>query len=793
MAKYSRVKQSSDVTNFTSTAELPLSGLRRGETAFANNSLYISNGSGWYRITLVNESPSITLDSEAVSLGSSGNTVTVGYTVVEPEGTPVNVTATSTANSSQANFTINSSNNSLTIENLSAEGFSANVTLTATDGVNIGTDSLVLNVIYLSELWDETVLSIGTSSTNSLDNSTFIDRSTNAHTVTPTGSPVQTAFHPYLDNWSVEFDGSNYFTAPSHTSFDIGTGDFTFECWVYKETNNRIMLQAITGAGLSISINTSGNIEVNRTLTAIDFTFTSGIVSNTWTHIAVTRSGTDLRAFKDGVLLGTQTSTTDYGQGVCYVGVDGNGTSSRYIGFISDFRLVKGTAVYTSAFTPPTGKLTAVSGTSLLTCQSNRFIDNSSNAHSITVAGNPVVSSFNPFGQESEYAAGENKGSTLLNGTNNYLSLPSSSLYNFTGDFTIEAWVYINGNSPLDNGSTRTAIIVNTQQNSNGIAFQIGGNSSTTGINLNVEIRSGTNIGYAATATIPQQSWNHCVVVRSSGTLTFYLNGVNIGTSAVSTNIPAGALTVGYMGNTGYPRYLNGLISDIRIVNGTAVYTSNFTPPTAPIGNTNASLYLPMDNAGIFDKTGINSIEYQVNVAKSTSQTKYSSTSILHDNDVTLITLPTGLSSDFTIEGWFYVNDTTAVSGFFQFRDDTGQSNSNEGLSFGKGSNFDYRYANGTAVNTGTISTIQGQWFHFAYARTSNTLKAFINGTQDLSVSDSTDYSAFKYLHLGMFFSSGYTGDFYVENFQVLNGVAKYTSNFTPPIQTQGRIYQAES
>ncbi len=60
----------------------------------------------------------------------------------------------------------------------------------------------------VSAFWDETVLSIGTSSTNSLNNSTFIDRSTDNRTMTVVSAPTQTAFHPYLDNWSVEFDGS---------------------------------------------------------------------------------------------------------------------------------------------------------------------------------------------------------------------------------------------------------------------------------------------------------------------------------------------------------------------------------------------------------------------------------------------------------------------------------------------------------------------------------------------------------------------------------------------------------
>ena len=102
--------------------------------------------------------------------------------------------------------------------------------------------------------------------------------------------------------------------------------------------------------------------------------------------------------------VGSTTDNTEFiGTSTLYIGSAGNNTL-RFKGFLSDVRLVKGTAIYTTNFTPPTEKLTAVTGTSLLTCQSNRFIDNSTNAYTITVNGNPKVSAFNPFGQESEYA-----------------------------------------------------------------------------------------------------------------------------------------------------------------------------------------------------------------------------------------------------------------------------------------------------------------------------------------------------------------------------------------------------
>ena len=86
-----------------------------------------------------------------------------------------------------------------------------------------------------------------------------------------------------------------------------------------------------------------------------------------------------------------------------------------------------------------------------------------------------------------------------------------------------------------------------------------------------------------------------------------------------------------------------------------------------------------------------------------------------------------------------------------------------------------------------------GQWYHLALVRESdNTMTAYVDGTSIGSVSNGTSYGAGTY-SIGGDAGNNWSLNGYIENLQILHGVAKYTTNFTPPNRTQGRTYQAES
>jgi len=139
---------SGGATQYANTASLPKQDLTFGEFALVGNTLFITNGVGWYSVALINQSPSLSISVSDISLGSTGNTINFTYTATDPDGPTPTVSMTTTANTSQANVTLYNANSTVTVENLSADAYSANIVLTATDGIDQTFGTVTLNVAY---------------------------------------------------------------------------------------------------------------------------------------------------------------------------------------------------------------------------------------------------------------------------------------------------------------------------------------------------------------------------------------------------------------------------------------------------------------------------------------------------------------------------------------------------------------------------------------------------------------------------------------------------------------------
>ena len=204
---------------------------------------------------------------------------------------------------------------------------------------------------------------------------TLADSSTYARTVTPVGSPTSTGT-PRYGSGALSFNGSgDYFTVPSASSLDLGS-NYTLEAWIYPNSSTlsggvlhrgrystaSTSWDGMTASirGLSTSMRFYFRVTNNSDEQSVDVSQTY-FPANTWTHVAMVRSGTSGYVFAGGQLVGTISSlaapvasTHPLYIGTWEYNVSGTSTFAGYWnGRIDEIR-ISTAARYTSAFTPPT-------------------------------------------------------------------------------------------------------------------------------------------------------------------------------------------------------------------------------------------------------------------------------------------------------------------------------------------------------------------------------------------------------------------------------------------------------
>ena len=628
---------------------------------------------------------------------------------------------------------------------------------------------------------------------NGAQNNTFLDSSTNNFTITRNGNTTQGSFSPYGSNWSNYFDGSgDNLTIPSNAAFGFGTGDFTIEFWAYIPTwtGDAQLIgchTAFAGFDWLIQQFSSGQF---RWLDS-SLTLQSGTVpvTNQWNHYAVTRSGTTLRIFLNGTQTASGTSTANI-PATKALGIMGDsGASATQIGYMSNVRILKGTALYTAAFTPSTTPLTAITNTSLLTCQSNRFRDGSTNNFTITRNGDVKVTNFAPFAPSSAYSTSTNGGSGYFDGTGDYLSAASNAAFNVgTGNWTFEAWVYPTARAP----GAATLFELRGADNASFAGPAINSDGTIQCYNLN------GGFGSASTNGAPLNAWTHVAVVRNSGVLYYYINGVASGSTTMTNNWTGQTPMIGGQNwNSSY--MFTGYMCDARFAAATAIYTSGFTPNTSPLtAVSGTTLLTKFQNAAIFDNSMKNDLETVGNAQISTSVKKFGTGSMAFDGSGDwLVTPDTDAldfgSGNFTAEAWVYFNSLANEAMIMgQWSGDTGGTTLSWALMLSSGSSGYLRLitsSNGSSVlfdlstssTSFTLST--GQWYHIAAVRNGSTFTIYVDGTSRSSTTNSSAlYNATNNFTIGA--ESNTQAQYlngYIDDLRITKGVARYTANFTPP------------
>ena len=395
------------------------------------------------------------------------------------------------------------------------------------------------------------------------DVSNRVNSGSTAKVVTTSGAVASSVYSNFYGG-SYYFDESNdYITTPDSTEFDFGTGDFTVELWIYlddQSSSNPVIVGAVGGWYIQLK-SSDTQIEFYTGSTSINTGTIPTIKTGIWHHIAACRTGSTIQIFLDGeeVTSASNSDTTDLAAAL-YVGSYG-GASLFFGGYIQDVRVYKGVGKYTSSF--------------------------------VAASTNPAILPDTPSGVSqssklTKVTAGALSFSGNSGGANgDHLNLVSTSDFDFgTGDFTIELWANCGGygSSPYlfdfrtdgsDTGTTNK-VVWYVPSSSGKPTFWTNGSSRIVADNI-----------------IALDSWVHLALVRSSGTTKMYINGsVQSSTYSDTTDYGDGGspLIIGQREGTTSQSW-PGFISNVRVVKGTAVYTSNFTPSTSPLTNvTNTKL-----------------------------------------------------------------------------------------------------------------------------------------------------------------------------------------------------------
>lgn len=694
------------------------------------------------------------------------------------------------------------------------------VVIVATDQEGQGTQQTInITVTSGDDYFDYTTLLLngdtGTNVVNNATNNVFLDSSSNNFTVTRTGTTTQGSFSPFSQTgWSVNTNtaasqaGAVLLPTAANTS---AAGDFTIECWAMRTAissfNCLAMVSGSSASSIVARFTAAGaTLVLNSTIPNTTANANTFAAIGRWFHYAVVRQSGTMRVYIDGVQVFSAANATTYnltggsGSTQAQIGNYNGNTGQEWVGYVSNYRIVNGTAVYPdgTTFTPSVTPLTAISGTVVLTAQSNRFLDVGPNSLALTSTGTPSVQAFSPFAPSASYVAETNGGSAYLDGSGNYLSLATNAALNITSgstdSFICEFWVNwstVAANmSIVDNGGLNNVSFANWSITLNA-SSQITLNWASSGA-------PGSTIGTLPTSIVPVVGqWYHIAFVKTNADWAVFVNGTratNFSGLNTASKTSATALYVGYGLATSAAggNAFKGYISNIRIYKGAsgsapyAATSTTITVPTAPVtAITNTQMLTNFTNGGIVDAHSSNALQTAGDAKLSTSVTKFGTASMAFDGTGDYLSAPYNPlyaleTGDFTVEAWVYRSVTGAEHNIAVTRSAGGSDGWN--LRINSSNTLQFYYTGGSSLtSTGTIPATT--WTHVAVTKSGNTVRLFINGNIDGSnAAFGTGNANTQPLRIGVANdnTTGYMNG-YIDDLRITKGFARYTANFPVP------------
>jgi hypothetical protein len=607
----------------------------------------------------INEPPVWT--TAAGSIGTFNQNASINFSFVATDQNGDGITYSVTSGALPTGLTLSSAG---VITGSTSQTGTFNFTVTATD-TNSGTTARAFTItseVAGDQYWGN-VTGLFHFDNNLTDSSGNITLTNNGVTFSNSISK----FGGYSASFNGTTSGLSVSTPNSGAKF---ANDFTIEAWIYPTsigTQERNVfatsLSTLTFNGIQVYTKVSGYLAFGRE--GVDETVsTTTPTINSWNHVALTRSGSTIILWLNGVNIASATNTVDYSDGNLMIGTNKH-NNAIFAGYIDDFRITNGVARYTTNFSAslPTAALqnglisawttasTLTNGYTTVSYSTNVNATGSGitynlqsgslptgltlNASTGAITGTPtnVGSSSFTIRATDANASYTDKIFTiqvLVNDTywNNVTGLFhfDNNLTDSSGNITLtnsgvtfsSSTIKFDGYSASFNGSSylEAPLPMNYVTSTNDITiegwFRLGSLSKPATIFVFDNLAGGPNSGWfgystlyvytngtlgfgksginettTATGYISINTWYHFAMVKTSTGVKIYINGVAAITTdstrwAISTTIPLrfGACP----GNIGAVA-LNGYMDDVRITNGVARYTANFTPPTVPYPN----------------------------------------------------------------------------------------------------------------------------------------------------------------------------------------------------------------
>lgn len=394
-------------------------------------------------------------------------------------------------------------------------------------------------------------------------------------------------------------------------------------------------------------------------------------------------------------------------------------------------------------------------------------------------------------------------GSGSLNLTNGkYVTISNASQYIFgTSDFTIEFYGYFASVDANDGIISYESTTVNAWN----ISFDT---------DKNLVFRNDSNI-IVSTADYSLNIWHHIAVVHSSGVTKLYIDGIEKDSANDTANYnksnPSGIILGCYYTDVTGKNYLSGYVDEVRISNGIARWANNFILSDQPYlsdiytvlllhcDGENGSTSIPDASGG--DESGNNHPVTYVGTAQTdTTQSKFGGSSLLLDGDSDYLTLSDSAdwslgTADFTIDLWGYIPTSMPTIAWFICQGYNYWAGGN-GVGWGimyypAEAYLSFQRYNGSTATAFTfdVTLSVDTWNHIAAVRQGNTLTMYLNGIS-LGTADVTGVNYDKMNTDGLRLGSclGGTGGVvnflykgYLEEVRISKGIARWTSNFTPP------------